>query len=193
VYDALGVDTCPNRAGQLTHGPHPARRGTHVVESILINKSAQDLYDYWRNFDNLPRIMSHLESVEVLDERRSRWTVAAPKIAGDSVSWEAEIIRDEPAVRIAWRSLPHSQIDQRGMVTFLPAAGDRGMIVRVDVEYRPPAGKVGEWFAWLLGEDPAQSIHEDLRNFKRTMEIGETIRVEGQSQGSCLGRGSRRQ
>jgi uncharacterized membrane protein len=159
----------------------------------LINKPAQELYDYWRNFENLPRIMSHLEVVEVLDERRSRWTVAAPKSAGGRVSWEAEIIRDEPAARIAWRSLPDSQIDQRGMVTFLPSAGERGVIVRVDVEYRPPVGRVGEWVAWLLGEDPAKTIHEDLRDFKRTMEIGESITVEGQSKGRCLGRGSGRQ
>lgn len=186
VYERLGVDTTDQREPKLRRGPHPARHGIHVVESILINKPATELYDLWRNFENLPRIMSHLKSVRVIDDRRSHWIVEAPRLLGGRLEWEAEIIRDEPHSRIAWRSLPDSQIDQRGMVSFLQAPGDRGVIVRVDVEYRPPAGQVGYWLAKLLGEDPAQQIRDDLRNLKRSLEIGEVITVQGQPRGSCF-------
>jgi uncharacterized membrane protein len=189
IYKKLGVDTTNRPRQQRRRGPHPARDGIHVVESILINKPAKELYDLWRNFDNLPRIMSHLRRVLVLDERCSQWVVDAPRLLGGVAKWEAELIRDEPHTRIAWRSLPGSQIDQRGMVTFLPAAGDRGVLVRVDVEYRPPVGQVGHWIATLLGDDPAQQIHDDLRNLKRTLEIGEIVTVNGQPRGSCLGTG----
>jgi uncharacterized membrane protein len=192
VYDKLDIDTRQRPVGQHLRGPHPARHGVHVVESVLINKPASDLYDLWRNLENLPRIMSHLESVRVLDEQRSHWVADAPRLVGGRVEWDAEIIRDEPNTRIAWRSLPGSQIDQRGMVSFLPAPGERGVIVRVDVEYRPPAGQVGHWVATLLGEDPARQIHDDLRKLKQTLEIGEVVTVEGQSRGSCLDRGNAR-
>lgn len=191
VYDKLGIDTTERSASKRLRGPHPARQGIHVVESILINKPVGELYEFWRNFENLPRIMSHLEEVRMLGERQSHWIVAAPRLIGGQVEWDAELIRDEPNARIAWRSLPGSQIDQRGMVSFLPAAGDRGVIVRVDVEYRPPAGLIGHWVSKLLGDDPAQQIRDDLRRLKQTLEIGEAITVDGQSQGSCLGRSAR--
>jgi uncharacterized membrane protein len=187
VYEKLGLDTTHRHGQQRRRGPHPARYGIHVVESILINKPAKELYDLWRNLENLPRIMSHLKTVRVLDERRSQWEVDAPRLFGGAVKWDAELIRDEPHTRIAWRSLPGSQIDQRGMVTFLPAAGERGVLVRVDVEYRPPAGQIGHWVATLLGDDPAQQIHDDLRNLKRTLEIGEVITINGQPRGKCIG------
>jgi uncharacterized membrane protein len=190
VYEAAGVDTSESmRRADGRRGPHPARHGIHVVESILINKPANELYDYWRNLENLPRIMSHLEAVHVLDGQRSHWVATAPRIVGGRVEWDAEIIRDEPGVRIAWRSLPGSDVDQRGMVSFLPAAGDRGVVVRADVEYRPPAGQIGHWVAKLMGDDPAQQIHDDLRNLKRTLETGEPITVAGQSRGNCLSLG----
>jgi uncharacterized membrane protein len=187
MYDALGIDTSRAPAPSNGRGPHPARNGVHVVKAMLVNKSADELYGFWRNFENLPRIMEHVNSVRVLDEKRSEWTVDAPSLLGGAVTWEAEIIRDEPGHTIAWRSLPESQIAQRGMVTFSPAAGERGVIVRVELEYRPPAGQFGHWIAWLFGDDPAAQVQEDLRTFKRYMELGEVITVEGQSQGSCGG------
>jgi uncharacterized membrane protein len=189
VYSKLDIDTAENPIGDHFRGPHPARHGIRVVASILINKTASELYELWRNFENLPRIITHLEEVQVFGETRSHWVADAPRLMGGQVEWDAEIIRDEPNVRIAWRSLPGSQIDQRGMVSFLSAPGDRGVIVRVNFEYRPPAGQVGHWVAKLLGEDPARQIRDDLRSLKQTLEIGETVTVDGQSRCTCLGGG----
>lgn len=184
AYDALGVDTA-----------HPkdeiAERGIHVEQAFLINRPAEDLYRYWRNFQNLPRIMSHLESVQVIDDRKSRWVARAPRIAGGSISWEAEITRDEPNSAIGWRSLPGSRVETAGQIRFSKAMGDRGTEVHVFMDYIPPAGKLGHWIATLFGEAPRRQMRDDLRNFKRMMETGEIPTINGQPHGTCTGIGKR--
>jgi uncharacterized membrane protein len=158
-------------------------RGIHVEESVTVNRSPWDLYQFWRNFDNLPRFMRHVEKVEVIDDRRSKWSVDGP--AGKSVSWEAEIINDEPNALIAWRSLGGATVDNAGSVRFVPGPEGRGTEVRVVIDYIPPAGVVGKWVASLFGKNPASEIHEDLRRFKRVMETGEVATTDGQPRGTC--------
>jgi uncharacterized membrane protein len=183
TYAALGIDTADEAAKER------AAEGFHVVHSTNINKSPQELYGFWRKLDNLPRIMTHLEEVHVLDDSRSHWTATAPAIAGGVVEWDAEITEDVPNERIAWRSLPDAGVDNRGSVQFTRLPGDRGTSVRVELEYRPPAGRIGAWVAKLFGEAPEPQIREDLRTFKRAMEIGEAITTEGQPHGACMGLG----
>ena len=189
LYQALGIDT----AGDLEAATPQDyfAHGIHVEESFTINRSPWELYEYWRNFENLPRIMSHLESVNVIDEKRSHWVATAPVIAGGTVEWDAEIINDEPNALIAWRSLENADVDNAGSVRFVPAPADRGTEVRVVIDYIPPAGRLGKWVAKLFGEAPDQQIREDLRKFKRIMETGEFATTKGQPRGTCGGTGYR--
>jgi uncharacterized membrane protein len=144
----------------------------HLTEAILINRSPDEVYRFWRNFQNLPRFMSYLESVDVMDQRRSRWRANA---AGTTFEWEAEITSDQPGRFIAWRSLENSDIDNSGEVQFEHAPGRRGTYVRVEMEYLPPGGAVGRAMAKLFGKSPEQLIATDLRRFKQIMEVGEVV------------------
>ena len=131
-----------------------------------------EVYRFWRNFENLPRFMDHLESVAVIDEDRSHWVAKAP--AGTKVEWDAVIHNEIEDELIAWRSLPGSEVNNAGSVHFEPTADGRGTEVRVILSYDPPAGKVGAAVAKLLGEEPSQQVEEDLRRFKQVMDAGET-------------------
>src|SRR5207248_82918 len=155
----------------------PAGSGCKVEKTITINKPASELYGYWRNLENLPRFMRHLESVTA-DGNRSHWVAKAP--LGTSVSWDAEIITERPNELIGWRSLPGSTVDTAGSVHFGQAPGGRGTEVHVTLKYDPPAGKVGATVANWLGEAPEQEIAEDLSTFKRMMEAGEIPTTQGQ-------------
>jgi len=117
--------------------------------------------------------MAHLESVEVLDNNRSRWKAKAP--AGTTVEWEAETIEDRPNELISWRSLPDASIPNSGSVRFKDAPGNRGTEVHVELQYQPPAGKLGSLIAKLFGEEPEQQIKGDLRRFKQVIETGEIV------------------
>ncbi len=160
-------------AGRVNGHDEPVARdrSVRIDHVVTINRTIDEVYAFWRNFANFPRFMRHLREVELLDDRRSRWRAAAP--AGLSAEWEAEMVQDRPNEWIAWRSLPGSQIVNSGSVRFAPAPGARGTEVRVQLEYAPPAGRVGRAIAWLFGEEPEQQIREDLRRFKQLMETGE--------------------
>jgi uncharacterized membrane protein len=142
-----------------------------IEKAVTVNRSIDEVYAYWRNLENLPSFMRHLESVKVLGGRRSRWRAAAP--AGMSVEWEAEVVQDRENEWIAWRSIEGSGIENSGSVRFSPAPGGRGTEVRVQLQYRPPAGSVGRAVARMFGEEPEQQITEDLRRFKQLLETGE--------------------
>jgi uncharacterized membrane protein len=145
---------------------------------IAIDRPPNELYDFWRKLENLPRFMRHLESVRQTGQNRSHWRAKAP--AGTSVEWEAEIVDDRPAELISWRSLPGADIDNSGSVRFERAPGGRGTFVRVKMQYDPPGGFFGASIAKLLGEEPAVQVQRDLFRFKQVMETGQVVTTEGQ-------------
>lgn len=149
-----------------------------VIHSLAINRPRQDCYRFWRQLENLPRFMQHLESVEPTDEKRSHWTAMTG--AGARLEWDAELTDDQSDERIAWRSLPGSGLDTTGEVTFAPGPKGKGTIVRIAMRYRPPAGRLGAALAKMIGRDPSQQVREDLRRFKRLLETGEIATTEGQ-------------
>lgn len=144
-----------------------------IVKTIAVNRSQGEVYAFWRDFSNLPQFMDHLESVRVLDDRRSHWVAKAP--AGRTVEWEAEITDEQPERRIAWRSTEKADVENSGSVQFSPGPGGMGTLVRVELEYQPPAGIAGMIAAKLFGEEPEQQVAEDLRRFKQVMETGEPV------------------
>ena len=146
-------------------------------KSLIINRTPEELYQFWRNFENLPRFMPHLESVQVRGEGRSHWVAKAP--AGTSVEWDAEITEDRPNELISWRSLEGADVDNSGTVRFESAAGGRGTIVKVDINYNPPGGVIGAAIAKLFGEEPGQQAQESLRCLKQVMETGEVVISDG--------------
>lgn len=156
-------------------------REIHVEKSITINRSAQELYDFWHDFEKLPRFMNHLISVRHEGWNRSHWVAKAP--AGRTVEWDAEIVEDRPGELISWRSMENSDVDNAGRVSFERAPGGRGTIVRVVLDYRPPAGVIGAKIAKLFGEEPEKQIHVELHRFKQMMETGEIPTTRGQPAG----------
>lgn len=167
------------RAAQLLGARTPAT--TRVSRSVTIARPADELYRFFRNFENLPRFMEHVLRVEVINDTRSQWTARAP--GGGSVSWQAEIVEDRENERIAWRSREPADIENAGAVRFTPAPGGRGTEVHVTIDYRAPAGTIGRAIAKVFGEAPDQQLRDDLRRFKQLMETGEIPTIEGQPSG----------
>jgi uncharacterized membrane protein len=156
-----------------------------VARSVTINQPVEMVYQFWRNFENLPRFMNNLDEVRVTDEQRSHWVAKGP--AGASIEWDAQIINDQPNQLIAWKATDDADVPNTGSVRFLPAPGGRGTVVKVRIEYLPPAGEVGHAVAKMLGRSPEQEVREDLRRFKQIMETGEIPTTHGQSRGGQLG------
>lgn len=168
AYAALGVDhtdTARSLSGE---------RGVHVREAITIDASPEELYTFWRRLENLPQVMPHLERVEEVDYKLSRWTAKA--LGAVPITWMAETINEVPFETIGWKTLPGEAIQHAGSVVFrrLPETGATD--VRVHFQYAPPGGKAAAWFAAFLGQDPARLTRDGLRALKRRLESG-TVRA----------------
>ncbi|MFL6584078.1 MAG: SRPBCC family protein [Chthoniobacterales bacterium] len=157
------------------------RRSRQISQTITIGRTPEELYGFWRTLENLPRVMRYLESVRSIGDNRSHWVARGP--GGVDVEWDAEIVEDRPNEFIAWRSLPGADVDNSGYVRFQRAAGGRGTIVRVAMEYTPPAGGVGAMVSKLFGRAPEQEIQIDLYRLKQIMETGQVTTTEGQPAG----------
>ncbi|MDQ1681433.1 MAG: hypothetical protein QOI42_2292 [Frankiaceae bacterium] len=159
----------------------------HVSSVVTVNKPADELYAFWRELENLPTFMTHLEYVESYgDEKRSHWIATAP--AGRTVEWDAEIVEERPGELLSWRSLPGAGVTNSGTVTFTRAPQDRGTEVRVELTYSPPAGRLGSFVAKLFGEEPRQQVSDDLRRFKQVVETGEVVVSDGNPIGTRTSR-----
>lgn len=183
MFDLLSSLREKRQARQEAMAPGPATMvgEVDVENSITVNRPAEECYRFWRDFQNFPRFMRHLEEVQVISATRSHWRARAP--AGTSVAWDAEITVDHPGELLAWHSLEGADIENAGTVRFERAAGGRGTVVRVDLLYKPPGGKAGALIAKLFGKEPAQQIEQDLRRFKQLIETGEIPTTAGQASG----------
>ncbi|RPJ76614.1 MAG: SRPBCC family protein [Acidobacteria bacterium] len=173
VAGVTALDIVAGRRLQLAPG---GRRFQYATRALTVNRPPAEVYGFWRDLENLPRFMRHLESVRTTEPGRSRWKVKGP--AGTSVEWDAEIVEDRPSELIAWRSLPGASVENGGFVRFRPAPGGKATEVKVHLEYHPPGGRLGSAVASLFGEEPEQQLQEDLRRFKQVMETGEIARSD---------------
>jgi uncharacterized membrane protein len=175
----LGVMALDVLAGQqLKQSPNTAvspkqEPGIRVRKSITVGSSPEEVYNFWHDFENLPRFMQHLESVRVTGEGRSHWKAKAP--AGQSVEWDAVTLEDVPNELISWRSEGDADVYNEGTVRFRPAPGDRGTEVHVELVYEPPGGIITSKLAKLFREEPGQQVKDDLLHFKQVMEVGEVV------------------
>lgn len=174
------IETNKKSAGGKSSAQSWLSGKVEVQKAVTIDKSQAELFAFWRNFENLPQFMNHLESVITIDDTRSHWKAKAP--LGSTVEWQAEITDEVLNEKIAWRSLEGADIPNTGSVEFRPTT-NRGTEVVVHITYEAPAGKIGALAAKIFGEEPNQQVSEDLRRFKSLMETGLIMKVEGQSSG----------
>jgi len=180
VLGVLALDVLS--AQQLAQSPNTAvnpdvdEEGIHVRKTITVNKSPEEVYSFWHDFENLPRFMRHLESVRMTSEGRSHWVAKAP--AGKSVEWDAVTTRDIPNELIAWRSEGDADIYNEGEVRFQAAPRGDATEIHVDLTYTPPfgvAGRVGAKMAKLFRKEPGQEVQDDLFALKQVLEVGEIV------------------
>jgi uncharacterized membrane protein len=145
-----------------------ARDGDALVgRTVTINRPRRELYDFWRDFRNLPLFMESIQSVTVLDSEHSHWVVRAP--ANRTVEWDAVIVADEPGELIAWESVGDASVRNSGRIEFRDSSNGRGTLVTATLVYDPPAGGIGKAVAKLFQREPKIQARRELRRFKQLM------------------------
>jgi uncharacterized membrane protein len=169
------VDKTGSNTASVRHN-----KGTKIMKSIVINKPPEPLFIFWRNFNNIPRFMDHIESVEITGEKTSHWVSRAT--TGLKLEWNAEVINEVDNELIAWRSLEGSDINHAGSVHFRKIPGTEATRVRLILSYEPLLGSVGNTIAKLLGDNPAEQVQEDLNHFRELIEFGEILPLDEEIQ-----------
>ena len=184
TYQAFGVRTAAKTQGRNVSVPYEL--GIRVDEAITIDRPRAEVYQFWRNLENLAQFMQHVESVRTQPgEMKSHWVATGP--AGRRMEWDAEIINDIPNRLIAWRSLENSDVANAGSVHFADASGGRGTEVRIELQYNPPGGAIGAFVSKLFGGEPSDQIRNDLKRLKTRLEAGVVPTTDGQPVGSSKG------
>jgi uncharacterized membrane protein len=145
-----------------------SRETATVEESVIINRSPREIYDFWRDFTNLPQFMDNIESVTKINEVRSHWVIKAP--AGTSVEFNSLVTEDIPGRLIAWKSEEGASVPNRGRVEFIETSSGGGTNVRTTIAYDPPAGAFGRMVAKLFQKEPGVQARQDLDRLKQLLE-----------------------
>jgi uncharacterized membrane protein len=157
-------------------------KGVKVTRACTVRRPAEELYQFWRNLENLPKFMQNVVAVDKISDVESRWTVKAP--GGRTVKWDALIFNEEVNRLIAWRTREGSDVPNAGSVRFEPQS-DGTTMVKVALEYEPPTGRFASFVAKLFGKEPNIQVAQDLARFKALMETGEIPTTTGQPVGEA--------
>lgn len=144
------------------------QESTIVEESVIIDRTPRQVYDFWRDFTNLPRFMDNIESVTKINDVRSHWVIKAP--AGTSVEFNSLVTEDIPGRLIAWKSEEGASVPNRGRVEFIETSSGGGTNVRTTIAYDPPAGAFGRMVAKLFRREPGVQARQDLDRLKQLLE-----------------------
>jgi uncharacterized membrane protein len=172
ALDVLAFETL----SESRKAPDPethAGTGNLVRSSIAIGRPVDEVYGFWRDFENLPRFMKHLESVRDLGDGRSRWRATGP--GGMRAEWEAELVEERAPELLEWESLPDSDVYNAGIVRFRAGRTPDETIVTVELRYAPPGGTIGKALLRLLRREPGQQLRDDLRRLKQVLETGSVV------------------
>jgi len=157
LYGALGVSTATD---EMT-----------MEKSVTVNRSREEVYDFWSRLENFPKFMKHVDAVQATGAKTYHWKASGP--GGISVEWDAEVTSERKGSEIAWRSVDGSDVENGGAVEFRDAPGGRGTEVHVRISFRPPGGIAGKMAATVGDVVTSQLLEEDLKRFKQLMETGE--------------------
>ncbi|SFD98362.1 YgaP-like transmembrane domain [Flavobacterium phragmitis] len=159
VYDAAG------------HLMNDKASNVNIRLNVVINKPVGEVYDFWRNLENLPKFMSHLSGIKTIDENTSEWTAKGPGGIG-SISWIAKIAKDRKDKLLSWFSVDGSTIRNAGKVIF-KAHGHTATELDITISYHAPLGIAGESAAKLLNPYFEKLVEADILSLKKHLESNE--------------------
>lgn len=155
VYDAAG------------HLMNDKASNVNIRFTSVINKPVREVFAFWHNLENLPKFMSHLESVKTIDSNISEWTAKGPAGIG-SISWKARIVKDRKDRLLSWNSVEGATIRNAGKIKFK----DNGSSTELDItiSYHAPLGIAGESAAKLLNPYFEKLVKNDVAGLKEYLE-----------------------
>jgi uncharacterized membrane protein len=149
----------------------PIQRWTDVAVPV------DTAYGKWTEFEEFPKFMHRVLSVEAKDDNRISWQ---EKIWFSKRQWEGEIVEKRKNDRVAWKTVQGTA--HAGIVSF-HKLDDKLTRVMVTVDFKP-SGMIEKMASGM--RFVKRAVQADLARFKTYVEMGE---VEGLEYGHDAGGG----
>lgn len=150
--------------------------------SITIeDRRPENVYQFFRNLENLPYFMKGVLFVRAITPVKSRWGIQLK--SGHKLEWDSDIIDEIPGVMISWQSLAGAEVTTSGAIWFIKAPRGKGTIVNLSLNYDLPSRKAAELTPLFTSEDPDSLAITNLRRLKAFLETGEIPTISGQASG----------
>jgi uncharacterized membrane protein len=134
-----------------------------IEDTIEVQVPVQQAYNQWTQFEDFPKFMNGIQSVQQLDDTHVQWVA---EIRGESRQWTTEITEQQPDEKVAWKTI-EGEVKNDGVVTFEPMGDAQTRVnVQMDVDGDSTAENVA---GDLLGVVKKQ-VHGDLERFKQLIE-----------------------
>ena len=134
-----------------------------IEDTIEVQVPVQQAYNQWTQFEDFPKFMEGIRSVQQLDDTHVQWVA---EIRGESRQWTTEITEQRRDEKVAWKTIA-GEVKNDGVVTFEPMGDAQTRVnVQMDVEGDSAAENVA---GDLLGVVKEQ-VHGDLKRFKQLIE-----------------------
>ena len=175
---ALVLRALTNMELNRIFGIGAGRRAIEFQKHMVIHAPLNQVFDFWANFENVPKFMRNVYHVAKTGDNQWHWKVRGP--AGSTVEWDAVVTQMVPGQVLAWKTRDSSLVQHAGLVRF-EDNGEGGTRLELRFSYNPGVGALGHVAAKLFGADPKNEIDEDLVRMKTTLETGRAPRDAAQA------------
>lgn len=143
------------------------KRRLDVRSSVEIGRSVADVFDFFKDFENLPQVIAAVTAVHDWQDGRSHWIVRSRR--GVALEWDAVITKYVPRSVIGFESVPGGPVQVATTLHFIPLAADRTRL-DVDVTYRALNTELSDAIRALLSRRPSRRLHIDLERTRTYLE-----------------------
>lgn len=144
-----------------------ARQRVQLHVTLDVDKPVHDVFTFFRDFENFPRLIRELHKVDDFQDGRSHWEIRGR--GGELISWDAVVTKYLPNSVIAWQSVPGSAVRSNGTVRFSPLDSGRTHL-DIALEYRPLHASLAGAVRAFLAPRPAKHIEAELARSPRYLE-----------------------
>jgi uncharacterized membrane protein len=139
-----------------------------IEASVTIQRPVQEVFNFYRDFKNLPRFLGDVMVIEPTGPATSRWTIQGPM--GIRLHWTVKVTgeRANELIRYETVTTPGRRTSWEIYFVSRPETGD----TEVREVMKVPLGRLGLAALALIGKPPAKEISANLHRLKQVMETG---------------------
>jgi uncharacterized membrane protein len=136
------------------------RRSVRLRMSFVVPHPVSEVFRFCSDFENFPRFIRALRTVEDFGDGRSHWVSSTP--SGGTLEWDAQTTKFVTNRVIAWQNTPRSRVRMDGTIRFLPEnVGET--CLKVALDYSVPTDSIADAVAALATRKLSRELDADIR------------------------------